>query len=224
VSNAGFKFKIAGKDEPFIQHTASVDRGSSGGPLFAKGSLDVLGINTLSIPMDANLYCAIPDAVIASAIDAAGSPPDPTNVPVSSKAINATCSDLLAKLTASSDPPDGTASVLSDYFVADQGISAWLHKFEQGGDNNDDARNDLRDSIGQGAVMTYLRPILLGQIYDRVQKLGSATCTEAGINPADLRDYASTKQVRQRIDFPKNKFFTLFWKVEQGHWRLASVQ
>ena len=72
--------------------------------------------------------------------------------------------------------------------------------------------------------MTYLRPILLDTMLTQLSALGDATCTPKSVNEADLNDYASAKQVRQRLDFPNNKSRTFFWKLEQGHWRVASYE
>ena len=226
VSNASFKFNIDGRDEPFIQHTAPIDHGSSGGPLFEKDSLVVLGINTLSIPMDANLYCAIPSDVISNAIDAAMHVPDVAQLAPSTKLINDTCRQLVQELSMAGDTPEHTAEILSDFLVADKGIAAWSQKFEGSGEPNDDARGDLRDSIATGAVMTFLRPVVLAKMFAELSTLGDGRCKEDNVNATDLRDYGATKQVRQRVDFgpDDSSFRTFFWKMEQGHWRLASYQ
>jgi hypothetical protein len=114
--------------------------------------------------------------------------------------------------------------MLSDYLVADIGIAAWTDKYESDEDPNGDARDDLKDSITTGAVMGYLRPILLSRLDDAFADVGVPTCSEDDVNEADIKEYKATKQVRQRVSFPNKRYKTFSWKMEQGHWRLAAIE
>jgi S1-C subfamily serine protease len=220
VSNATFTFKIDGADEPFIQHTASIDHGNSGGPLFRHGTGDVLGMNTLSIPMDNNLFCAVPASTIAKAVSDAQVVPDPTNVAQSKKSINDTCTEILQEVTMAGEPPEHTTAILSDQLIAEKGIPA----FDARAQGDHGALLQLMMAIRTGQIMSFLRPIVLGRMAADVSDLGPAKCKEANINQTDLRDYKAQKQVRQRVDFANQAFRTFFWRLEQGHWRIIGYQ
>lgn len=68
VSNERLVFPD-GNSLPHVQHTASIDPGSSGGPLLRSGR-DVLGVNTFKLIGRDGVAIAVPGSAVARAIDA----------------------------------------------------------------------------------------------------------------------------------------------------------
>ena len=118
------------------------------------------------------------------------------------------------------DPPEHTTAILSDALIADRGIAC----FEERAGDDKGAALGLLQAIKTGQIMSFLRPIVLGKLSADVSSLGTGKCKETNINQTDLKDYKAQKQVRQRVDFANQGFRTLFWRLEQGHWRLINYQ
>ncbi|MGC4094565.1 MAG: serine protease [Polyangiaceae bacterium] len=70
VSNEHLDVPDGAGARPYIQHTAPIDRGSSGGPL-SSDSGKLLGVNTLKVRQRENVGIAIPAAAVAEAMTAA---------------------------------------------------------------------------------------------------------------------------------------------------------
>jgi serine protease Do len=120
VSNEHFVLTRAGRTQNYIQHTAAIDSGSSGGPLTSEAG-KLLGVNTLKIRRRENVGLAIPASVVAAAIPRAeaallrGATPDPPEV------ARATCEQLLAALVSNDDSLEPVERALGGAFIADAG-------------------------------------------------------------------------------------------------------
>lgn len=120
VSNEHFVLTRAGRTQNYIQHTAAIDSGSSGGPLTSENG-KLLGVNTLKVRRRENVGLAIPSSVVAAAIPRAaaalqrGDAPDPPEV------ARTTCEALLAALSTGKDGIEAVERALSGAFVAEAG-------------------------------------------------------------------------------------------------------
>ncbi len=123
VSNEHFVLTRAGLAQTYIQHTAAIDSGSSGGPLTSENG-KLLGVNTLKVRRRENVGLAIPASVVAAAIPRAaaalqrGDAADPPEV------ARTTCQALLLALTSGNEAMEGVERALSGAFVAEAGWSS----------------------------------------------------------------------------------------------------
>lgn len=218
ISNAAFTFKIDGRDEPFIEHTATIDHGNSGGPLYRRESMEVLGINTLSFSTNKNFFCAVPAETIKKALENATHVADASNPEAAKKKINETCRELVQDLemTGSKHPPH-TLAIISDDIVAKRGMEIFVKKAS----DDEDLQMQFKQALMQVEVMNFLRPMVMDALGEKISNLGSGKCEESNINESDLKDYEGQRQVRQRVEFP-NGAQTFAWRLEQGHWRLLN--
>lgn len=92
VSNQRFNDTFDGS--VYIQHTAPVDRGGSGGPLTSERSL-VLGVNTLKIRERENVAMAVPSLFVADAVSRAQTPADAETL---RREAREACLDVVAEL------------------------------------------------------------------------------------------------------------------------------
>lgn len=92
VSNQRFTDTFDG--QVYIQHTAPVDRGGSGGPLTSEKAL-VLGVNTLKIRERENVAMSVPSLEVANAIARAEAPMDADRM---RRGAREACIDVVAEL------------------------------------------------------------------------------------------------------------------------------
>jgi hypothetical protein len=114
------RVQLDGDAAPYIQHTAAIDPGSSGGPLLSEDGR-LLGINTLKMHGREGVGLAVPGDVVAEAVRAADAPPA-TTVSASDDA-RRSCLATLADVTAERTS-DRAMRHLSPAFVADVGPAA----------------------------------------------------------------------------------------------------
>lgn len=237
ISNSNFS--LPGQKITFLQHTAAIDPGSSGGPLFRKDSLDVLGINTLAIPANNNLYSAVPAKTVDQVIKKAFSAPPIGDIDAASKVLGDTCEELMDELGATGRAPPSTVAIVSDYLVSNVGIKVWdtthikvqpahldpeTNEFVQARTQVDtEAFAALRTAVQQGDVLEYLRNYTFERLYADVKTKGGVTTSSCRrIVGKDLKDYDEQGLVRVRVEFASGEHRTLSWRYEQGHWRLAA--
>jgi serine protease Do len=120
VSNQQFEVRDGDRTEEYVQHTAPIDAGSSGGPLLTEAGR-VLGINTLKVRGRENVALAVPTRVVLLALrqalagDGTSAPPDGS--------ARAAC-DALAGALRRNVPPAEVVSALSAELAASHGFSS----------------------------------------------------------------------------------------------------
>jgi len=123
VSNERFELDDEGGEELYIQHTAPIDSGSSGGPLMTPDG-KVLGVNTLKIRHRENVGLAVPASVVARVLaDVAQRAFHPTTSAPHEQA-QAACEALLQQLRNDSAPLSAIARSLGAELVAEHGLSS----------------------------------------------------------------------------------------------------
>ena len=231
ISDPNFLVPGESKKDTYVQHTAVIDPGNSGGPLFRKNTLVVLGINTFSLTDNHDLYVAVPSATVQTILDRAGAADKMAHDPALRRAaLVGTCRDLVQEISNTGDPPKETIGIVSDVLAAALGVVNWesrhvKHARDDKPQVDKDALKDLEDEAKDGDVIEYLRPYALAELYEDVRKIGAPKpdgC-EQGIVQKDLDELTERGFVRVRVDFGAGKSFrTLKWRLEQGHWRLMA--
>jgi serine protease Do len=131
VSNEHFVLTRAGQVQIYIQHTAPIDSGSSGGPLTnEEGKL--LGVNTLKIRQRENVGLAIPASIVAAAIPRASAALLRGDTPDSAEVARATCEQLLAALAAGEDQLEPIERALGGELVAESGWASLAARPDSG--------------------------------------------------------------------------------------------
>ncbi|HVK63450.1 MAG TPA: serine protease, partial [Polyangium sp.] len=133
ISNADFSVTVRGHKSSFLQHTAAIDPGNSGGPLFRKDSLEVIGINTLTMRSNDNLYSAVPADTVKGVLERAFKVPAKTDVQATIKQIQTSCKELMDELSIGGEPPISTVALVSDRLVADRGVPTWELRYIENG-------------------------------------------------------------------------------------------
>jgi len=122
VSNEHFVLTRAGQVQSYIQHTAPIDSGSSGGPLTSEQG-KLLGVNTLKVRGRENVGLAIPASVVASAIQHAEVAVSRGDTPDSAEAARAACESLLVAVAAGEEQLEHVERALGGDYVAEAGWS-----------------------------------------------------------------------------------------------------
>jgi S1-C subfamily serine protease len=121
VSNERFEITEGGHAQQYIQHTAPIDPGSSGGPLTTPEG-KVLGVNTMKVRRRENVGLAVPAAAVVEAIHQAASSPEGDAMPRSAADARAACEGLLAGLARGKDDLGTVERALGGSLVAREGF------------------------------------------------------------------------------------------------------
>lgn len=214
VSNASFSVPgILDEGRPLIQHTASIDPGSSGGPLTTEdGSL--VGLNVALLRTRQNVNLSVPVESVLESVQAAsvlrgirGSRE------LMTARLRETCDRLAGEMSTSNASATRMGQFVSNAFVAREGYGSFigylrlapaqvLAKFV------DEPMSTMRTSVG-------LRIGVTGSS----RGSGQASC--AAVNPADARDVGTGRPIRMGINTASG-LVELSWTFEHGHWRVLS--
>jgi serine protease Do len=208
VSNARF-------EGAFIQHTAAIDPGSSGGPLTNEDG-DLLGINVAMIRGRQAFNLAVPAESILATFAAADHAIASTQSPQAMLAsLNRACERLASELTSKQTVLAATAHYVSNDFVARDGVPAFL------------GMKRLTDNAELGKLFVFepmigMRASISAQL--RITAKDLAVKSESACmapNERDLAKISDGKTVRVSMRGAKEPM-ELRWVFEHGHWRVYS--
>lgn len=214
VSNAKFSLPELGLEETYVQHTAPIDPGSSGGPLTDEsGSL--VGVNVMLIRKRSSMFFAVPASAVVETVRHAHSlVAKKRSAQWMSAELEKACTTLSAELGSTSKSAGRLASFVSNAVVAERGIESYGLL--------------LRTSVGPAVrqeffqdPMAAMRRSVLIRLGVRSSIGGGATGTCAGIHPADATTIAEGKPVRLAIKTKDGGEMELIWTFEHGSWRVA---
>jgi serine protease Do len=205
VSNESFVVDDAGIEQLYVQHTAPIDPGSSGGPLTTlEGKL--LGVNTLKVRGRENVGLAVPAAVVATAlVELARRTSAPETEPVELQA-RAACEALLDKIDAGPQAILPLERTLGASLIAEHGLASLISLPTQG---DEWPGRFLEDPTG-----VFVRAVAL-----RLQQ-GAAKSVES-----DARCVATDAKAGSPIAFKARLAGAervLEFAHEQGRWKLVS--
>jgi serine protease Do len=215
VSNERFMVNEEGRSLLYVQHTAPIDGGSSGGPLTDEAGA-LLGVNTLKLRGRENVGLAAPGFAVAevaryaSELRARAGDADWRRA----RARDA-CLALVGELGARTARVRVVEDMLSSWLVAREGVSS----FRRVSDDPDMAQSWRRDPLEAMRLAVIIR------LWTEAQALGGVDATETCERP-DERDWANlttSDRVSFTVRFARaSRTVSLRW--ERGQWRLASTE
>jgi serine protease Do len=206
VSNERFRLSDGGRDQIYVQHTAPIDPGSSGGPLTTEDG-KLLGVNTLKIRRRENVGLAIPSPVVAAALDRAlKQSADSTSPAIESS--RAACEELAASLARGEDGLASAERAIGAEMVARDGFAS-LEKLPH--DEQDWSLRFAEDPTGVFVYAIALR--LIGSA-----KASNAKAPEQSCTPLDAAAGRTTASFRVKLGAGERT-----WKFEweQLRWKLV---
>lgn len=195
----------------WIQHTASIDPGSSGGPL-VNAKNQVVGVNAAFVQSRHEMYLAVPGVAIKSALEKAeGIRANRENESWMKEQLKFNCYQFVSELSAGEARATGILPFISTKLVTKVGLPAFA-KY----DDNPDVVRIFKSSPYLGmqlSIAMYLR----GVFSENGGIPGNERCER--INPNDR--VLSGEDVRININL-RDSTMELSWTFERGGWRLSS--
>ncbi len=216
VSNERFELDDeAGEARRFIQHTAPIGPGSSGGPLTTEGGR-LVGVNTLKILDRDGAYVAVPATAVAEAVRAA--------VELRGRraqsgwrrrALGEACRALVAELESDEPRPERLEGAIASSMVGERGAESF--SFVAGRDEElwELFRSDPVDALRWAVVRRLWGEVRAGggvraarSCEGAADEPGGASGGESAALPIGLGDGARR----------------LTWRFEQGRWKVSDVE
>ena len=209
VSNENFVIDAGTHKLAFVQHTAPIDPGSSGGPLTDEHG-NVLGLNTLKVTNREAVGLAVPSQSILDTIRRADAFEALRGSTVHRRdGARLACLGFVGELATKKPRLLSIEGMISNELTAEQGMSA------SGAlaDDPEFARMWENDSVRAMRIATLLR------VNASISQAGGAsafdTCSDV---VADEKD-----AVRFRIRLANWETRTLAVRVEHGHWKISQI-
>ncbi|MFO0618566.1 MAG: trypsin-like peptidase domain-containing protein [Polyangiaceae bacterium] len=216
VRNRAFErsFDEEGTKETYIQHSASIDPGSSGGPLLDANN-DVVGINTGFLPEKHDVYLALPGAVIDDAIaHALEIQEKQSSAEWRLAGVQKACKELVGELASETPRFRTFQQLVSNGLVASEGLASLLVE---------SALTSTAPSGRGPSPMDRMRLAVLRRLYVTVKDRGGLAADPCGdVNPTDAADIVHTPVVRMTLRLADGTS-EIAWTFEHGHFRIASV-
>jgi serine protease Do len=215
VSNERFELDDeGGETRRFIQHTAPIGPGSSGGPLTTEGGR-LVGVNTLKILDSDSAYVAVPVAAVADAVRAA--------VELRSRraqdgwrrrALNDACRALVAELGSDEPKPKRLEGAIASSMVGERGAESF--SFVAGRDEElwELFRTDPVDAI---------RWSIVRRLWGEVRAGGGVRAARSCEGVGDEASALSGDAVSMPIGLGDG-VRRLSWRFEQGRWKVSDVE
>jgi S1-C subfamily serine protease len=214
VSNESFKIDDNARPLTYVQHTAPIDPGSSGGPLTDERGF-VLGVNTLKVTNREGVGLAVPSESILETLrrsDATES--KRSSAPDRRESARLACLSLVAELASKKPRMLTLETMISNDLTSSEGLSAAMAI-----DDEDFGQIWQHDSVRAMRIATLVR---LGSVLGAAGGANSLeTCTD--VNADDVRDILSADEVRYRVRLGNWETREIAFKWEQGHWKLARI-
>lgn len=215
ISNASFTLELGKTKNAFIQHTAPIDPGSSGGPLTSERG-ELLGVNTMFLRNRHSAFFAVPASAVEKAIDRAIEIERNRESAGWKKAKLVDACRVLTGELGSHNPKFGIVEeMISNRLVAEQGLQSIASVID----------DERFLSAFTSDPMDGMRKAVLLWILLRTEVSGGMSPTNScqSFVASDEANIASADTVRQQVEMGKGRL-ELTWTFEHGHWRLADAQ
>jgi serine protease Do len=217
VSNAEFVFEDeeGGTKTMFIQHTAPIDPGSSGGPLTTEGG-ELLGVNTMFLRNKHSAFFAVPakavEAAVRMAFDIKGKR---ENAEWRKAKLVEACKVFVSELESDDPKINVIDDLISNHLVAEKGFES----FKLVASNRAFLERFVEDP------MDGMRKALLLRILFRIKSKDMGGGLAAGntcrnISASDEAKITTAQIVRMKLKL-ENDAVEIKWTFEHGHWKLA---
>jgi serine protease Do len=203
------KFKESDSKRCWIQHTAAIDPGSSGGPL-VNGSNEVVGVNTAIREDRRSLFIAVPVEAMKEALKKAGEiRANRTSREGMLKDLKETCRRFVSELTSTNPNPAMLMAMLSDKNVAENGIGAFVEVLSEMPQVKFLFMNNPYSALQASIIKNLQEGFSFGIEEGKL-------CNDINTNDDVLKPYGS---VRIKMKLKVGKTVELFW-VYDGGWKL----
>jgi serine protease Do len=214
VSNESFRLEESARPLLFVQHTAPIDPGSSGGPLTDEGG-HVLGVNTLKVTNREAVGLAVPAVSILETIrrsDAAESKRG--SAPQRRESARLACLGFVGELASKKPRMLLMETMISNNLTGSEGLTAAMAIDDEGF-----GQLWQNDSVRAMRIATLLRVQSMIGLSGGTNAL--EICTD--VNADDVRDILSADEVRYRVRLGNWDTREIAFRWEQGHWKLAHI-
>jgi serine protease Do len=215
VSNERFELDSGDLKLPYIQHTAAIDRGSSGGPLMGDSG-KVLGVNTLKAFGREGVAFAVPATAVVGAVRyAATLDAKLEDASFRRQTLRDDCLDLVAELILKDPRVERLEKLVSTRMIAEEGEGAY--------DAVAEGHDELQKSWSEDPVSAYRTAVAL-HVRDLVKDGGGIAATEtcAQPNAADFTNILTSDRVRIPVQVGMHSAeISMRW--EQGRWKLVHL-
>ena len=214
ISNAKFSLPELGLEETYLQHTAPIDPGSSGGPLTNENG-ELVGVNVMLIRKRSSMFFAVPASAVVETVRHAHSlVAKKKSAEWMTAELEKACTTLSAELGSTAKSPERLISFVSNAVVAERGIESYgLLLMTPAGPS-------VRQEFFQDPMAAMRRSVLI-RLGVRSSIAGGAAGTCASVHPGDATAIAEGKPVRLAINTKNGSAMELIWKFEHGSWRVA---
>lgn len=206
VSNERFTMQSRGQTLTYIQHTAPIDPGSSGGPLTGEGGV-VVGVNTMKANGRDNVYLAVPSEAIEAVLKRADAViAGRKNKEWLIAGLSDSCGRLVAGLRRDGEPSIEIYDLITNDAVAERGFESTdpLMKTDK----------ELSDLFYENPTTTLRIGVTMRLWKEAHGKEGlPVECMDAPQDP-------ESDSVRLQVKFEHATRDT-YWRFEQGYWKLS---
>lgn len=216
VSNCCFELDDGGTRQAYIQHTAPIDPGSSGGPLTSEDGV-VIGVNTIKVVGRDSVYLAVPADGVITAIQRALEVKSQRNVPDwKKKSLVQACRSLEAELSSDDAKIEVLEGLISNEMVSARGFESFQLVAKV---------DDKLIGLFAHDPIDAMRWSIVKRLWIEARMSGGVdprdTCER--LDPLDAAHIAGKKHIRMQIQLGQGER-ELAWTFEHGHWRLVDVQ
>jgi serine protease Do len=211
VSNESFKLEEGARPLTYVQHTAPIDPGSSGGPLTDESG-KVLGVNTLKVTGREGVGLAVPSKYVLSTLQTAeGIDAHHASAPARAKDARLACLAFIAEMGLPEPRMLVVEQMVSNHLVSADGLEAAGALSGEGGFEelwNDDSVRAMRI-----ASLVKVRALIAAG--------GGPSVLETCDDPDTAHSSADLVKYKIRLANFESRDLALRW--EQGRWKIDGV-